>query len=78
MSSALSFRGVGPLRGAGTGCAGMQSGQESGAGTARFHAAGFIRLHVLCVWLALFKKFCKRDFCDEVIRRKVGKTGAKK
>ena len=44
----------------------MQSGQESGAGTARFHAAGFIRLHVLCVWLALFKKFCKRDFCDEV------------
>ena len=53
MSSALSFRGVGPLRGAGTGCAGMQSGQESGAGAARFHAVGFIRLHVLCVWLEL-------------------------
>ena len=45
------FSGVEPLRGAGTGCAGMQSGQESDAGAARFHAAGFIRLHVLCVWL---------------------------
>ena len=57
MSSALSFRGVGPLRGAGTGCAGVQSGQGSGAGAARFHAAGFIRLHVLCVWLEVSLRY---------------------